>query len=232
MFEVLVESGGRRHAALGPRFASLSVHGGLIALAAFGVKHRVLVPASRPDPIPVDIYVAPDRGPSRPVTGDPRPPIVSLPAAPPSIPIDVPRAIPQVVDPMTPAWRPPTAVELAGRDLHGIPGGQADGAAPIGRTVLLAGEVDQAVEVLVAAKPIYPRALAAAGIAGLVQVEFVVDTAGACEPASVRIVRSSHPGFDDAARTAVCASTYRPGRFRGQVVRQLVRQQVAFRLGS
>jgi TonB family protein len=99
----------------------------------------------------------------------------------------------------------------------------------LGAGILLAGEVDEPVSVLVPARPVYPPALAAAGIAGEVRVEFVVDTAGRCEPGSVRTVSSTNPGFEAAARAAVCEAKYLPGRVARQAVRQLVQQKVAFR---
>jgi TonB family protein len=96
--------------------------------------------------------------------------------------------------------------------------------------VSLAGEVDDPVAVAKAQPPVYPPAMAAAGISGLVRLEFVVDTVGHCEPGSVRVVSSSHPAFEEPARDAVLKTVYRPARSRGRPVRQLVNQSLVFRM--
>ena len=57
---------------------------------------------------------------------------------------------------------------------------------------------------------------------------FVVDTSGRVEPASVRIIESSHHAFDDAAGDAVVRARFQPARLRGQPVRQITRQRVRF----
>jgi periplasmic protein TonB len=76
--------------------------------------------------------------------------------------------------------------------------------------------------------PRYPGALLFAQVAGAVLLEFVVDTAGRVETGSVRVVESSHRGFEDAARVAVLGARFHPATLRGRPVRQLTRQQVRF----
>jgi TonB family protein len=76
--------------------------------------------------------------------------------------------------------------------------------------------------------PQYPPALLSAGATGAVLLEFVVDTAGRVETESVRVVESSHGGFNDAARMAVLGARFHPARLRGHAVRQISRQQVRF----
>ena len=90
--------------------------------------------------------------------------------------------------------------------------------------------MDDPVTIIEQPEPRYPTALAAAGISGRVVLDYVVDTAGRAELGSLRVVTSSHPAFDEAARASVLASRYRPARLRGRVVRQLVRQALSFRL--
>jgi TonB family protein len=76
--------------------------------------------------------------------------------------------------------------------------------------------------------PRYPRHLESLGLEGRVLVEFVIDTAGQVEPASVRILESSHPAFEAAARAAIGGSRFQPARLSGHPVRQLTRQSVRF----
>jgi len=76
----------------------------------------------------------------------------------------------------------------------------------------------------------YPTLLRQAGIQGRVVVRAIIDTTGRAEPASVQVVESPHPGFDQAARNAVLQARFRGGRFRGRSVRVLVEFPVEFRI--
>ena len=77
----------------------------------------------------------------------------------------------------------------------------------------------------------YPNLLRQAGIQGRVLVRAIIDTTGRAEPASVQVVESPHPGFDQAARNAVLQARFRGGRFRGRAVRVLITFPVNFRPG-
>jgi periplasmic protein TonB len=83
-------------------------------------------------------------------------------------------------------------------------------------------------EILSQPTPRYPVALQSAGVAGSVLVEFVIDTLGRVEPASVRMVESSHPAFEGAARAAVLGARFRPAQLAGRLVRQITQQRVRF----
>jgi TonB family protein len=61
-------------------------------------------------------------------------------------------------------------------------------------------------------------------------VAYVVDSLGRVEPASLRMVESTHPLFEAAVRQAVLASRFRPAEWRGMKVRQLVQQSFVFSL--
>jgi TonB family protein len=73
--------------------------------------------------------------------------------------------------------------------------------------------------------------LRAAGIAGRVVVEAVIDTLGHAE-AAVRVVESSHAGLDGPALDYVRRALFRPGRVHGRPVRVLVHLPVDFRLSD
>jgi len=77
--------------------------------------------------------------------------------------------------------------------------------------------------------PLYPELLRVAGIAGRVVVEAVIDTLGHAG-AALRVVESSHHGFDAPALDYVRRAVFRPGRVHGRPVRVLVRLPVDFRL--
>jgi protein TonB len=76
----------------------------------------------------------------------------------------------------------------------------------------------------------YPDLLRQAGIEGQVTLEFIIDTTGHAEPATVRVLNSTNKAFEQSAREMILKSLFRPGRVRGQAVRVLVQQAVAFNI--
>jgi TonB family protein len=78
----------------------------------------------------------------------------------------------------------------------------------------------------------YPSLLRQAGIQGRVLVRAIIDTTGRAEPASVQVVESPHPGFNQAARNAVLQARFRHGRFRGRAVPVMITFPVDFRTGG
>lgn len=80
------------------------------------------------------------------------------------------------------------------------------------------------------AAPIYPDGLMRSGLEGLVEAEFVVDTTGQVDLSTVRILQSTHPGFQASVETALAGMHFRPAWRGWRRVRQLVLQRFAFRL--
>ncbi len=78
--------------------------------------------------------------------------------------------------------------------------------------------------------PSYPMMLRAAQIQGQVLLQFVVDTAGRVDAASIQAVQSTHSHFTEAARRALATCRYTPARFDERAVRVLVRTTVTFAL--
>jgi len=74
----------------------------------------------------------------------------------------------------------------------------------------------------------YPALLRQAGIQGRVLMRAIIDTTGRAEPASVQVVESPHPGFNQAARNALKQARFRHGLFRGRAVRVLIEFPVTF----
>lgn len=83
-------------------------------------------------------------------------------------------------------------------------------------------------ELLSQPTPRYPAALQSAGVAGSVVLEFVIESSGRVERGSVRVVESSHPAFENAARVAVLGARFRPAHLVGRPVRQITQQRVRF----
>ena len=74
----------------------------------------------------------------------------------------------------------------------------------------------------------YPDEYRQVGIQGRVVLEVVIDTTGRVEPASVRILVSSHPEFGPVAVSMVLGSRFRPARIVGRKVRVRVRLPINF----
>jgi protein TonB len=74
--------------------------------------------------------------------------------------------------------------------------------------------------------------LQSAGIAGRVELQYIVDTTGHAEPGSFKILKSTHQAFEEPAREAIMKSVFKPAKFRGRPVRQLVQQAMSFKIGQ
>jgi TonB family protein len=99
--------------------------------------------------------------------------------------------------------------------------------------VLLAAEVDQPAHyVSGSAEPIYPDSLWRAHVVGHVLAQFVVDTAGAVEAATITIVASTHPAFAAAVRAVVPMARFEPAMAAGHPARQLVQLPFNFSLSA
>jgi protein TonB len=232
MLERLVASDpGTRGLGRSPSAAlSVVLHGALIAAAVAATR---AAPSTGPlNPAPGDPYsiVFPEPARSRGPVGDPAPfPVIdprtltTMGQEIPDFPVTVPVGIAAPDSSFRPLGRPGTGPSTT----PGTVGGGGGGDAP---PVISVAAADEAPLLLAHAPLPYPPRLREAGLAGTVVLEMIVDSTGAPEPASFRVVSSTHPGFEAAARRALLSARYRPGRWRGRPVRVLIRQPVEFRL--
>ena len=88
--------------------------------------------------------------------------------------------------------------------------------------------VEERPALLSAPAPIYPALLKQAGIQGRVILPAVIDTMGRVEPASVRIMKSPHPAFDQPTTDWVLKALFRPARLHGRGVRVFVNLRVDY----
>jgi TonB family protein len=96
-------------------------------------------------------------------------------------------------------------------------------------TVFSVLDVDSTVERYEwSAAPAYPPKLLAQGAEGVVYAQFVVDTSGAVDTTSVRVLSSAHPEFERSVRAALAYMRFRPAKRGTQRVRQLVEQHFRF----
>lgn len=233
MFERLVASTGRAPDArrLGVAVVSVAVHAGIVAAALGAEPVRPTrmakpviwdlgdaVPASR---TPVEARSAAGAGSSGPAT-----------ATGPSIPAPlvgraVPDGLPDIDAPL----------DIGGTDdgLRAVLDGVMDGG-PVG--VGLGGSenpatsrvADEAPELLAMPDPAYPPAMKALGVEGWVVLELVVDSVGRADPASVALREASDSAFVSAARAAVLAARFAPGRRAGRPVAVRASQRIVFQV--
>jgi len=78
--------------------------------------------------------------------------------------------------------------------------------------------------------PVYPPDLLAQRVEGNAQVQFVVDTLGAAEPNTFKVLSATQPDFAEAVRGALPLMRFRPALFHSRKVRQLVQQSFTFKI--
>ena len=76
--------------------------------------------------------------------------------------------------------------------------------------------------------PKYPADLRAARTTGKVVAHFVVDSAGMPEPATFKVLQSSHGAFAAAVQEALPCMRFTPASIRGRRVRQVEQQPFVF----
>lgn len=132
-----------------------------------------------------------------------------------------------------------TGYDVAGDDRSGVGLGRKGDALPTvdlpdidalpSGKVYVDAEVDREVQRdPTSAAPEYPQYLMENHIEGSLTVEFVVDTTGGADSASLRVVHSSHPAFEQSLRTALPHMRFVPAELGGRLVRQWVRQEFRF----
>ncbi|MDF1504905.1 energy transducer TonB [Roseisolibacter sp. H3M3-2] len=215
----LIESGRHQHWLAAPTFWSAAAHAGLVASliasapagtgeeGTVGTTREVvfflpLLPKAPPQEAPVELrWTGDGKG-----TGDGAP---SLPEG-------------------------PTGFVERTREGGGraVPVPVAEEGPPIdGDPVFVASELDVEVQRDPSSVgPRYPEPLRLTNTEGAVTAEWIVDTTGAADPASFKIVASSHPLFTDAVKECLTGMKFRPAELGGQRVRQLVRQEFRFQL--
>ncbi|HXM38703.1 MAG TPA: TonB family protein [Gemmatimonadales bacterium] len=112
----------------------------------------------------------------------------------------------------------------------GVEGGIGTGIVPSSDQVFMESVVEERPEVLSGPSLQYPDLLRQAGVQGRVIVQAIIDTSGRAEPASVKIIQSPNPGFDQSAKQYVMRALFRPARVHGRAVRVLVNLPIDFKI--
>ena len=237
MFDILPASG--VHSGVRPTSITTSIisHALVILLAVLATRGALDAPGMALPPAAMLLFVPKPEPPPAPVVPktEPAPKLVIAEPPPKGFQtVAAPSEIPTIIPPVDLNQQPFDPRDFTG---IGVEGGVADGVVggtgPVARpdaiydaTTILEGF---APAILVAQPaPKYPRVLHSAGLSGTVMVEFVIDTIGQVETVSIRVVESTHRGFEDAARAAVLGARFQPARLGPHHVRQLTRQRVRF----
>ncbi len=177
------------------------------------------------------VFLKPPEPPPPPPPETPPPEVVQ--ATPPPLgfqTVSPPTEIPKDIPPVNLSEKF-DAKDFSGK---GVEGGIATGVGtgPVTTETFLEAEVDDPVQPINFPKPKYPPVLQQAGIAGSVDVQYVVGVDGKAEHDSFRVLRSTNKAFEEPAREAIMGATFKPAKIKGQAVRQLVQQRVSFNIGS
>jgi len=233
VFENLIESKQKGTRTVGQTALSLLVHGGIIFAAVRATQGVAETMKNRPIDTTM-VFLKPP--PPPPPPPDQPPPDVIVAANPPPkgfqtvvAPTDIPKDIP----PIDLNEKPFDPKDFTGKGVEGgIAAGVVGGTGPVSGEVFLEAQLDDPVQPISIPTPRYPPVLQSAGIAGSVDLQYVVDTTGHAEPNSFKVMKTTHPAFVDPAEEAIRKGVFKPAKFKGVPVRQLVQQRISFKNGQ
>lgn len=226
----------------GGALTSFAVHATLIALAVqlTAVAAREVPRALEERVVMVNVEKAPE-----PVREQPPPPADAAVVTPALLPakgfqvLTAPISIPTVLPEIDLSRAVTNEADFSGR---GVAGGIAKGVVggvpttdptPVEGRTFLVSQVERIAELLPGTPPPrYPDALRASAIEGEVSMQFVIDTTGRVDPASVKVLASSHELFTESARAVLARLRFRPAEVGGRKVRMLVQQPFNFALST
>ena len=235
MFENLVESKQKSKRTVGQTALSLLIHGLIIVGAVKATQGVAETIKNRPVDTTMVFLKPPE--PPKPPPEQPPPDVVVAANPPPKgfqtvvAPTDIPKDIPPIdlnEKPFDP--KDFTGKGVEGGIATGIVGGT--GPVPVSGEVFLEAQLDDPVQPISIPTPRYPPVLQSAGIAGAVDLQYVVDTTGHAEPNSFKVLKTTHPAFAEPAKEAIAKGVFKPAKFKGQAVRQLVQQRISFKVGQ
>jgi TonB family protein len=153
--------------------------------------------------------------------------------------IVAPKDIPTTIPPIDLKARALDPRDYTGRGVeggvgHGVVGGtgKVDPESPAEEDVVYLATTDDVrfEPAVLISQPIpkYPPVLREIGLSGRVVLQFIVDTTGRVDSASIRVMESTNDGFEAPARESVAAAVFHPARLGPQPVRQRARQPVRF----
>jgi periplasmic protein TonB len=233
VFENLIESKQKGQRTVGQTVLSVVVHRAIVLAAVKATQGVAETMKNRPVDTTM-VFLKPP--PPPPPPPDQPPPDVIVSQNPPPkgfqtvvAPTDIPKDIP----PVDLNQKPFDPKDFTGKGVEGgIAAGIVGGTGPVTGEVFLEAQLDDPVQPISIPTPRYPPVLQSAGIAGAVDLQYVVDTTGHAEPGSFKVLKTTHPAFVDPAKEAIAKGVFKPAKFKGQAVRQLVQQRIAFKVGQ
>lgn len=228
MLKTLLESRATKERNQAITAASVTVHGVLIAIAAFATAAGAPALTEQEKPTRI-IWAAPRTSPAtiRTVRLTHSPAQTStLPNV--AISIDVPSSIPAVNIPLGTVTKADFGQSDGSvsnsTDTSGV-SGPSDG-----RRAYTSNEVEVPVSALRGGQPDYPAALRSAGVQGEVIALFIVDESGRGVLESVKILSATNDLFAASVRRAIPKMRFSAARIGSHPVPQLVQQLFVFRL--
>lgn len=229
MFDNLIESKRKRQQSPLQAAASIAFHA-LLIVVAVKVTAGAAEAVVKRNADTTMTFIEPPKPPPPPPNQPPPDAVVAANPPPQGFQTVVPpEAIPTTIPPVN-LNQHFDARDFTGKGVEGgIATGVVGGTGPVtGQTYLEAQLDDPPVPVAGSVVPRYPPALKSAGIGGTVSLQFIVDTSGRVEAASIQVLQSTQKMFEAAAREAVAKELFRPGKMHGQAVRVLVSQKLNF----
>jgi periplasmic protein TonB len=225
VFENLIESKQKGQRTVGQTVLSVVVHGAIVLAAVKATQGVAETMKNRPVDTTM-VFLKPDQPPPDVIVSqNPPPKGFQTVVAPTDIPKDIP--------PVDLNQKPFDPKDFTGKGVEGgIATGIVGGTGPVTGEVFLEAQLDDPVQPISIPTPRYPPVLQSAGIAGAVDLQYVVDTTGHAEPGSFKVLKTTHPAFVDPAKEAIAKGVFKPAKFKGQAVRQLVQQRISFKVGQ
>lgn len=251
MFKILVSGGRKPRRSWSPATAavSLAAHAALFAAVGYAAVGTAAPPKAEeevievwkldqtpPPPPPPAMPAPPQPEAPQPVEAERPAPVVGQ-----AIAIVPPPEVPKTIAPPSATDIPVTAAEVNApgklgdaigppnpddtRPATGTPAvspGVTEGALVEAEALSESPAVQNRREVQRALERLYPATLRDAGVAGRAVLQFIVNTDGRVDPASIRVVSATHEQFGDASRRAVERFRFRPARIDGTPVRVLI----------
>jgi protein TonB len=238
MFNNLLESKPKKEKRGGGTITSIVLHSILVGLAVYATANAA-IKNEKPRQEKIDFVETPKDEPPPPKDEPPPPPPPDVVAAPPppkgfqvlTAPVDIPDVIPDI----DLSKKVTDENDFSGK---GVAGGTSKGVEG-GKAVV---QSDQPYFEFQVEKPVvpapgstsprYPDMLRQAGVEGEVLAQFVVDTTGRAEPATLKILKSSHDLFIQSVKNALPQMKFIPAEVGGRKVKQLVQQPFSFSIAK
>jgi protein TonB len=230
MFNQLLESKAKKERMAGGTIFSIALHtvliaGAVYATAAAGVKDE----KTKAEKIQ---FVEMKKEPPKVVEKEPPPKEVVVKPPPPKG-FQVLRA-PVKIDIKIPEIDLSKAItnesDFSGKGVKGGTGsGVVGGTGPVTNQTYFEFQVEKPAEMLAESpKPKYPSVLESSGIAGEVQAQFVVSSAGKADMDSFKVLKSTNELFTQAVKNVLPRMRFSPAMIGGKPVNQLVQQSFQF----